>query len=90
MTEEQTFVVDRIEGRYVVLVGDDDTELVLLRDELPVQVSEGTVLRVRVGTGEPDWTTAQPDADEQSRRLESARKRMEKLRKRDPGGDLKL
>ena len=90
MTEERMFVVDRIEDRRLVLAEDDGTEVVLAKRELPVQVGEGTVLRVQLEDGKPDWTTARIDAAEQARRLESARKRMDELRKRDPGGDLEL
>lgn len=90
MAEEQIFVVDRIEDSHLLLAGDDGTEVVLAKRELPVLVGEGTVLRVQLEKGVPDWGTARIDAAEQARRLESARKRMDELRKRDPGGDLEL
>jgi hypothetical protein len=90
MAEEQIFVVDRIEDRHLVLAGDDGSEVVLAKRELPVRVGEGTVLRVQLADGKADWTTARIDAAEQARRLESAKTRMDELRKRDPGGDLEL
>ncbi|CAN5333205.1 hypothetical protein BH23GEM2_BH23GEM2_06180 [soil metagenome] len=90
MTEDQIFVVDRIEDSHLVLAGDNGTEVVLAKRELPVRVGESTVLRVQLEDGKPDWTTARIDAAEQTRRLESAKKRMDELRKSDPGGDLEL
>jgi hypothetical protein len=89
-SEERIFVVDRIEDRHLVLAGDDGTEVVLAKRELPVRVGEGTVLRVQLEDGVPDWATARIDAEEQARRLESVKKRMDDLRKGDPGGDLDL
>jgi hypothetical protein len=90
MTEERIYVVDRMEDRHLVLLGDDGAEVVLATRELPVTVSEGTVLRVPIGGGKPDWSNAAPDAAEQARRLESVRRRMDELRQRDPGGDVEL
>lgn len=90
MSNERVFVVDRIEDRHLVLVGDDSEEVVLATRQLSMPVVEGSVLRVRIEGGKPDWSTARADTAEQSRRLDSARKRMDELRKGDPGGDLKL
>ena len=88
--KERVFVVDRIEDSHLVLIGDDSQEVVLATRELPMPVIEGSVLRVRIADGKPDWETARADTAEQSRRLDSARKRMDDLRKGDPGGDLEL
>ena len=90
MSEQRTFVVDRIENDRAVLIGDDKTEYTLPHADLPVGAGEGTVLKVRVDADAPDWTSAIADAAEQSRRVEEARRRMDALRKGDPGGDLKL
>jgi hypothetical protein len=90
MSKDRVFVVDRIEDRHLVLVADDSEEVVLAARQLPIPVIEGSVLRVRVEGGKPDWDTARADTAEQSRRLDSVRKRMDELRKGDPGGDLKL
>lgn len=88
--KEQVFVVDRIEDRHLVLIGDDNEEVVLATRQLPMPVIEGSVLRVRINAGKPDWETARADTAEQSLRLSSARKQLDELRKGDPGSDVKL
>jgi hypothetical protein len=90
MSEQRTFVVDRIENDHAVLIGDDRTEYTLPRAHIPAGAGEGTVLKVRVEGDAPDWTSAIADAAEQSRRVEEAKQRMDALKKSDPGGNLKL
>ena len=87
---ERVYVVDRIEDRHLVLIADDSEEVVLATRQLPMPVIEGSVLRVRITDGKPDWGTARADTAEQSLRLDSVRKRMDEMRKGDPGGDLEL
>jgi hypothetical protein len=49
------------------------------------------VIRVPLdATGRPDWRSAQPDHAETRRRLGEGAETLEQLRKRDPGGDVKL
>ena len=87
----RVYVVDRIEGRTVVLVADDDdADVEVPRKQLTVAVQEGTVLRVPLKDGELDWKNAESDPAERARRLEEMRRRMSRLRKKDPGGDLEL
>ena len=86
------WVVDRIEGDRVVLVADNGgaTEEIA-RAALPGRVREGDVLRVpSSGTGQPVWSSAEADAGLRRERLEEGRAAIERLRKRDPGGNLKL
>jgi hypothetical protein len=90
MSEERIYVVDRVEGGNAVLIGDDRSEQLLPLRDLPPGTAEGTVLRVRTRGSDVDWKSAIADAAEQSRRVESAQRRMDQLRKADPGGDLKL
>jgi hypothetical protein len=90
MSEERIYVVDRVEGGNAVLIGDDRSEQLLPLRDLPPGTAEGTVLRVWTKGSDVDWQSAIADAAEQSRRVESAQRRMDQLRKRDPGGDLKL
>lgn len=87
-----TFTVDRLEPRVAVLIDDDGRELEVARRRLPKDARrEGAVLRVELDTNnELDWTTAAIDAEEEERRLADARARLERLRKRDPGGDVVL
>ena len=87
-----TFTVDRLESRVAVLIDDDGRELEVARRRLPRYARrEGAVLRVELdGDGEPDWTTAAVDAEEEERREADARARLERLKGRDPGGDVIL
>ena len=87
-----TWVVDRVEGDTVVLVEDGTGRtLEVSRSLISVGVDEGTVLRVPVTEeGGPDWGSAEPDAELRERRLAEARDVLERLKKRDPGGDVVL
>lgn len=91
MAKLAVYVVDRLEGRFAVLVDDDGAEDVLVeRKTFPFEVEEGMVLRVPVAEGRADWRLAEADEAERERRLEDERARMNRLRSRDPGGDLEL
>ena len=90
MSTERTYVVDRIEGDFVVLVEDESGDSVNVGSwELPI-VSEGTVLRVSVHDNLPQWSTATVDDNEANRRKEEAKQILMDLKKRDPGGDIEL
>ena len=83
------FVVDRIEGKTVVLVDDGDLQYDVPRRDLPGTLREGSVLRVEVDeAGAPRWETAELDEGEERRRMDEARKALDRLKKRDPGGDV--
>lgn len=85
------FAVDRLEGKYAVVIGDDGTEHEVAWRLLPSGTAESTVLDVSVdGRGRPQWVTAKIDAPERQRRLEQAMKRIEELKREDPGGDIVL
>jgi hypothetical protein len=84
------FAVDRIEGRYAILVGDDGRQFELPLASLPAGTTEGTILAVPVHTNSPAWSEAEIDAGERERRLEEAQARLKKLRQGDPGGDIIL
>lgn len=85
------WVVDRVEGAIAVLVRDEDerTENVSVR-VLPAGSREGSVLRVLELGGRPDWTAAVLDEEARRARLREAEEVLERLRRRDPGGDIKL
>jgi hypothetical protein len=88
---EAFYAVDRIEGAIAVLVGDDGTTTDLERSALPVRIKEGTIIRVSLGSdGRPDWSTAEIDEKERSRRLKAAQERLKRLSESDPGGDIML
>ena len=87
----QFFVVDRIEGRTVVLVGDDDSTHERSKGSLRVRgVREGDVLSVNFRGGVPDWTSATVDRAEKARRLREVRGVLDQLKASDPGGDISL
>lgn len=85
------YAVDRLEGSIVILIGDDGTTHEVLRASLPKPTGEGVVLRVPLdASGRPRWAAATADPGERRRRLDEAERRLEELRKRDPGGDVVL
>jgi hypothetical protein len=84
------YAVDRLEGKFAVVVGDDGKMIDVERSKLPRQVREGTVLRVRGGVTGPDWSSAEVDRAEEERRRTAARKVLDDLKRSDPGGDIQL
>ena len=95
--ERGTWVVDRIEGRTLVLVEDAsgrtaevDRESVA-REWKGTAAREGTVLRVPVGAdGTPRWADAVLDEEARRARLDEAERVLGELKERDPGGDVVL
>ena len=90
--QSRILVVDRVEGERAVLV-DDETRarLEVATAELPFVVREGDVLRVPLATqGELDWESATADEELKRKRLEDALRRLDRLKRRDPGGDVTL
>jgi len=72
-------------------VADDGREFNVPRRALPEEVNEGTVLRLNLDnpvTG--DWSAAAIDEDERSRRMQHARRALNRMKKSDPGGDIEL
>lgn len=93
----ELWVVDRLERPIAVLVedtaGDDGTRAVVevAAELLGEHAVEGAVLRVPLGAvGEPVWEEAERDADEEEARLAAGEAAIERLKKRDPGGDVIL
>jgi hypothetical protein len=90
---ELVLAVDRLEGPTAVLVDEDGRQIVVPVDRLPrnPKVQEGDVLRVPVDHAQrPDWFAAVVDQAETERRRAEARVALEKLKERDPGGDVQL
>ncbi|WP_420635309.1 DUF3006 domain-containing protein [Candidatus Palauibacter sp.] len=85
------WVVDRVEGPVAVLIrdGDERSRDVPLQ-ELPAGTRPGTVLRVPSPGGHPNWSAAILDDDARRTRLREAEETLARLRRRDPGGDVKL
>lgn len=88
----RVWVIDRVEGARVVLVEDGTgTRVELSRDELGVPAREGDVLRVPDDAGgAPAWARAVSDPELRRARAEEARAALERLRRRDPGGNVRL
>lgn len=86
------FVVDRIESGILVLQDEDGADHEVPAKRLPSGCrSEGAVLSVPDGPdGKPDWSKAERDHAEEKRLLAEAEARLARLRRRDPGGDVKL
>ena len=88
---ESIYVVDRLEGDVVVLVGDDSRAVEVSPSELPVEVAEGDCLRVPVAEdGSEAWQRARIDEELREQRLQENQAVLDELRKRDPGGDVVL
>ena len=93
MSPLQSFLaaVDRIENRTVVVVTDEGNTHEVLRHNLGVRVKEGNVLRVPTDAGgAPIWKEARRDPAEERRRAGEVRKRLDDLKRGDPGGDVNL
>ncbi len=97
-TKTRVFVVDRIEGSVVVLVEDAEgaAALEVARRALPDGLREGDVLRVPMlegagsQSGAPLWEKAVVDRGERAGRETEAQEVLERLKGRDPGGDVVL
>ncbi len=89
---ERIWVIDRFEGDVAVLVEDGTgAAREAPRRSLPKGARAGDVLRVPVdASGEPDWTRATADEALRREREDEARAAIDRLRRRDPGGDVKL
>lgn len=88
----RVFVVDRRENQIAVLIDDAGNATEVEASRLPRHcASEGAVLRVPLGLDSaPDWNRAVRDRTEEKRRLSLLAARLEKLRGKDPGGDVSL
>lgn len=86
----QSLVVDRIEGVHAILVTDEGKENSIEINRVPFELTEGLVIRVPTEGGALDWPQATADHEETRRRLGQAARRMQDLRKADPGGNVKL
>ena len=85
-------VVDRRDGKQIVLVDDDGREYLVLGEELPKECrTEGAVLDVpRDAKRDPLWLSAHRNQDEENARRNRAGEVLRRLRRRDPGGDVDL
>ena len=90
-TDSLIVSVDRIEGRTIVLEGDDGRRFEVPVRDFPEQPAEGRIYVVPLGkSGVPNWKLATVDEAETTRRLKDLKRRMETLRRPDKGGDVEL
>ena len=91
MPLERYYAVDRIEGTTAVLIDDDGHSASVPTDRLPQGLDEGVVLRVILeAENVPNWSRATLDKVETERRMKEAKKLLEELEERDPGGDVEV
>ena len=86
----EVWVVDRVESEIVVLI-EDEGEIVVevAAGELGANAVEGAVLIVPLGSvGEPVWGEAERDDASEGERTSDAQEILERLKSRDPGGDI--
>lgn len=83
--------MDRIEGEFAVVEGEDGKTFDVPLHFLPPGAREGDVLRVerKPGSGPLSWVVT-PDPEATEARREQLRDLAEELRQRDPGGDIEL
>ena len=88
---ESVWVVDRIEAGVGILIADrDGRQADVPVAGLPAGIAEGTVLRVPEADGRPVWSEAVADEEARQARLREAEEVLQRLRRRDPGGDVVL
>ncbi len=81
-------VVDRIEGRSVTVEMGADEEVVTLPQRPSITVYEGAVVELRAQKGTLEIVRVLESETVQT--LAEAKRRLERLRRRDPGGDLEF
>jgi len=83
------WVVDTVHSDKIVLVCDDGRAATASPTQLPDGLEDRMVLEVESDAqGQPDWTTANVDAEETDRRRKQSADFVEKLRKSDEHGFL--
>ena len=85
------FVVDRREGRMLVVENEEGVCHDVAAKELPADCRvEGAVLDVPIAGAVPQWSIAVRNRAEEQRRVADLTSRMNKLRAADAGGDVEL
>ena len=85
------YAVDRLEGDRVILIDDEGRQAERPQPSFAFRIAEGMVLRVPLDAHhQPNWAHAVRDEQAEQRRLNEARERLERLKRRDPGGDVRL
>lgn len=85
------WVVDRVEPPVAIVVADhDERQVDVPLARLPAGVRTGSVLRVPQTDDVPDWEAARVDEELRRARMQEAEAALDRLRRRDPGGDIVL
>ena len=85
------FVVDRREGAMLVIEDASGTLQDVPAADLPADCrAEGAIIDVPMAGALPEWGKALRNRPEERRRVTDLTKRMDQLRRKDPGGDVKL
>jgi hypothetical protein len=91
MSTEQRYAVDRINAATAVLIDEHGNTVAIPKDRLGVAPEEGMILFIPVdSSGTPDWYEARVDQEATEEARKEARKILDEVKERDPGGDVKL
>ena len=91
MSTERRYAVDRLDASTVVLVDDEGRSTALPKSRFCLTLEEGLILFVPIdGSGTPDWYAARGDHAATDEITQEAQHDLDRLRGRDPGGDVKL
>ncbi len=91
MATEQRYAVDRLDAATAVLIDENGHAIVIPKNRLGVAPEEGMILFIPVdSSGTPNWYEARVDQEAAEEARKEARKILDELKERDPGGDVKL
>ncbi len=91
MATKQRYAVDRLSAATAVLIDENGNTVAIPKDRLGVAPEEGMILFIPVdSSGTPNWDGARVDQEATEEARKEARKILDELKERDPGGDVKL
>ena len=91
MPTEQQYAVDRLTATTAVLIDENGNTIAIPKNRLGVTPEEGMILFIPVdSSGTPNWYEARVDKEAAEEARMEARKILDELKERDPGGDVKL
>ncbi len=91
MSTEQRYAVDRLDAATAVLIDEHGNTIAIPKNRLGVALEEGMILFIPIdSSGTPNWYEARVDQEAAEEARKEARKTLDELKERDPGGDVKL
>ncbi len=91
MATEQRYTVDRLSAATAVLIDENGNTIAIPKNRLGIAPEEGMILFIPVdSSGTPNWYEARVDHEAAEEARKEARKILDELKERDPGGDVKL